>query len=180
MFLNAKSNPLETELSKCIHVGDQRTFEQDPKYALRLLVDIAVKALSPAINDPTTAVQALDQIGDLLLRLGRRRVEIGTFRDSQGRVRVLIPFPSWDDFLRLAFDEIRSYGATSMQVMRRMNALIRDMLPAVPPERRAALEHWQERLGSSIDRYFVDPEERREASTEDRQGFGVTRPRPAA
>ena len=42
----------------------QRTFEQDPKYAIRLLVDIAIKALSPAVNDPTTAVQALDEIED--------------------------------------------------------------------------------------------------------------------
>ena len=48
-------------------LGSQRTFEQDPKYAIRLLVDIAIKSLSPAINDPTTAVQALDQMEDLLL-----------------------------------------------------------------------------------------------------------------
>ena len=75
----------------------ERTFEQDPKYALRLLVDIAIRALSPAINDPTTAVQALDQIQDLLLRLGRRRLEIGAVREvliesaTQGRTEHFIP-----------------------------------------------------------------------------------------
>jgi uncharacterized membrane protein len=52
----------EEKLRRGIEVGNERTFEQDPKYAIRLLVDIAIKALSPAINDPTTAVQALDQI----------------------------------------------------------------------------------------------------------------------
>ena len=60
---------------------------EDPKYAIPLLVDIANKALSPAI-DPTTAVQALDQIEDFLLRLGRRRLEIGTFRDAAGKSRL--------------------------------------------------------------------------------------------
>jgi uncharacterized membrane protein len=63
-------------------MGEERTFEQDPEYAIRLLVDIAIKALSPAINDPTTAMQALNHVGDPLPRLGRRHLEIGDFRDS--------------------------------------------------------------------------------------------------
>jgi uncharacterized membrane protein len=71
----------EQALRDAIEIGDERTFEQDPKYALRLVVDIAIKALSPAINDPTTAVQALDQIEDLLIRLGHRRLRIGEYRD---------------------------------------------------------------------------------------------------
>ena len=61
----------ERRLRRLVRLGSERTFEQDPKYAIRILVDIAIKALSPAINDPTTAVQALDQVEDLLLRLGR-------------------------------------------------------------------------------------------------------------
>jgi uncharacterized membrane protein len=170
----------ERRLKDAFELGDERTFDQDPKYALRILVDIAIKALSPAVNDPTTAVQVLDQIGDLLIRLGRRRLEIGTIRGESGEVRVLVPFPSWEDFLRLAFDEIRSYGATSVQVMRRMNALVSDLQAAVPPERRAALRHWDERLDHSIDRHFAEAEEKREASAEDRQGFGASRPRHAA
>jgi len=113
---------------EAIELGRERTFEQDPKYAIRLLVDIAIKALSPAINDPTTAVQALDQIEDLLLRLGRRRLEIGAFRDDTGQLRLLGHFPSWEDFLRLAFDEIRFYGSTSVQVMRRMKALMSELI----------------------------------------------------
>jgi uncharacterized membrane protein len=165
----------ERKLWDAIVIGAERTFEQDPKYAIRLLVDIAIKALSPAINDPTTAVQALDQIEDLLLRMGQRRLEIGTHRDSDGKMRLVVPFPTWDDLVRLAFDEICAYGATSMQVMRRMNALVTDLAQAVPEERRPTLKHWDSRLKVLIARSFVDSEERLEALKEDRQGLGVPR-----
>jgi uncharacterized membrane protein len=163
----------ETRLSKAIEMGEQRTFEQDPKYAIRLLVDIAIKALSPAINDPTTAVQALNQIEDLLLRLGRRELEIGDFCDQDGQLRLVVPYPAWEDFLRLAFDEIAAYGAQSVQVMRRMKALVNDLTLRVPEERHAALRHWDGRLQSIIARSFDDIEEKRDASVEDRQGLGV-------
>lgn len=162
----------EARLRHAIFLGDERTFEQDPKYALRLLVDIAIRALSPAVNDPTTAVQALDQIGDLLLRLGRRRLEIGEFKDAEGAVRLRVPFPSWDDFLRLALEEIRACGATSVQVMRRLVALIADLKELLPAERGPSLAHWQRRLRASVEKTFADSEERREASTGDRQGLG--------
>jgi uncharacterized membrane protein len=166
---------VERELRAGIKIGDGRTFEQDPKYAIRLLVDIAIKALSPAINDPTTAVQALDQIEDLLIRLGQRELEIGFFNDSEGRLRLVVPFPAWDDLLRLAFDEICAYGGNSVQVMRRMNALISDLSSAVPEGRRHALQYWCARIEATVARSFVDGEERVEASKEDRQGLGSPR-----
>jgi len=169
----------ERELRSGIEIGDERTFEQDPKYAIRLLVDIAIRALSPAINDPTTAVQALDQIEDLLLRLGQRHLEIGTYRDSDGKLRLLVPFPAWEDLIRLAFDEICAYGATSVQVMRRMNALVTDLTRAVPEERRPALKYWSARLKSMIAHSFADSEQRMEALKEDVQGLGVPRQRPS-
>jgi uncharacterized membrane protein len=165
----------ETQLRSAFALGDERTFEQDPKYAVRLLVDIAIRALSPAINDPTTAVQALDQIGDLLARLGQRRLEIGEFQDNAGRVRVVAEFPSWDDFLHLGFEEILAYGAKSVQIMRRMRALVADLLAVLPAERHAALKYWRERLQTSIGRSFQDAEEKISASAEDRQGLGITR-----
>jgi len=167
----------EQELRNGIELGGERTFEQDPKYAIRLLVDIAIRALSPAINDPTTAVQALDQIEDLLLRMGQRHLEIGAFRDSNGKLRLVVPFPAWDDLLRLAFDEICFCGANSVQVMRRMNALVTDLTLAVPEERRPDLEYWGARLKATIARSFTDSEERMEALKEDRQGLGVPRQR---
>lgn len=158
-----------------LDLGEERTFDQDPKYAIRLLVDIAIKALSPAINDPTTAVQALSYIEDLLLQLGRRRLEIGAFRDNQGALRLVIPHPAWEDFVMLAFDEIRFCGATSIQVMRRMKAMVSDLIAALPQERHKPLIHYQERLDKTIARSFADSEEKQEASVEDRQGLGVPR-----
>ena len=165
----------EEAWKKAFETGEERTFEQDPTYAIRLLVDIAIRALSPAINDPTTAVQALDQIEDLLRRLGSRRLEIGAIRDNGGALRLVIPHPTWEDFLRLAFDEIRFCGATSIQVMRRMKALVSDLIHALPEERHEPLKHHQKRLDSTIARSFADPEEQLEAAVEDRQGLGVPR-----
>ena len=165
----------EKQLRCSIEVGEERTFQQDPKYAIRLLVDIAIRALSPAVNDPTTAVQALDQIEDLLLRLGRSRLDIGEYRDADDNLRLVIPFPAWEDFLRLALDEIRFYGATNVQVTRRMTALLADLIAGLSDERQAAVRHWERRLQTTIARSFVDNEEKTEAAVEDRQGFGIPR-----
>jgi uncharacterized membrane protein len=165
----------EAKLGQAITLGMERTFEQDPKYAIRLLVDIAIKALSPAINDPTTAVQALDQIEDLLFRLAQRDTEIGVFCDNGGKVRLLVPFPGWEDLLALALVEIAFCGATSVQVMRRMNALIRDLTASLPEERRPALGAWSQRLNRQVRRVFVDAAEQAEALKADRQGLGATR-----
>ncbi len=165
----------EKRFRQAFRMGGDRTFEQDPKYAFRLLVDIAIKALSPAINDPTTAVQALDQIEDLLRRLGRRQLEIGATRDSSGKLRLVISCPVWEDFLDLAFEEIRFYGANSVQVMRRMKALVNDLISALPQERHKPLLQYQQRLSRSIGRSFANAEDQQEASIEDRQGLG--RPR---
>jgi uncharacterized membrane protein len=166
----------ERSLLEGIEIGEARTFEQDPKYPLRLLVDIAIRALSPAINDPTTAAQALDQIEDLLLRLGRRDLAIGSFRDRDGVLRLVMPCPTWDDLLGLAFEEICACGGTSMQIMRRMNAVIGDLLPIVPDERRSGLLHWADRIQAIVTRSFAAGEEQRLASVADRQGLGVPNP----
>jgi uncharacterized membrane protein len=175
----AAPQPLdEQRLKSAFEIGDERTFEQDPKYAIRLVVDIAIKALSPAINDPTTAVQALDQIEDLLIQLGHRQLDIGKYRDDQGALHLVVPFPTWDDFLRLALDEIRYCGASSVQVMRRMNALISNLLEVLHATRHAALRHWQERLQGTIERSFKDADEKQEASVADRQGLGIGEEQP--
>ncbi len=163
----------ENALRETISIGDERTFEQDPKFALRIIVDIAIKALSPAINDPTTAVQAIDQIEDLLLRLGNHFLDIGAFHDREGNLRLIVPFPNWNDFLQLALAEIRQYGADSVQVMRRMKALIRNLQPLLPEERRPALQRWEQSLNQTISRTFEELADRIAASVADRQGLGV-------
>ena len=168
----------EATLRKSIRLEMGRTFEQDPKYPLRLLVDIAIRALSPAVNDPTTAVQALDQIEDLLLRLGRRALEAGYAGDEKGELRVIFPTPTWEDYLTLAFDEIRQYGATSIQVMRRLRSALLELSEAVPvEERRHAVQHHIQHLDLSVERHIGDSEDQRTAMQEDRQGLGLSRTR---
>ena len=167
----------EDRLRRLVRLGSERTFEQDPKYAIRILVDIAIKALSPAINDPTTAVQALDQVEDLLLRLGRVHLDGGRVRDGRGSLRLVFPVPKWEDFLVLAFDEIRYCGASSIQVMRRMRALLQDLKDHVPPERRPALQRYLARVDNGIRRTFEDGDDRRDALEVDRQGLGLSRER---
>ncbi len=165
----------ERALLRALRTGVDRTFDQDSKYAIRLLVDIAIRALSPAINDPSTAVQALDQIEDLLVRLGSRQIEIGEIRDRSGALRVVIPVPAWEDFLDLALDEIRCCGSGSLQVARRLQALLSDLANAVPLERRHPLRRHRQQLDAAIRRAFPDAGDQRTAAAEDREGFGVTR-----
>lgn len=169
----AKAPIPEKRLLKAIRLAKERTYEQDPKYALRLLVDVAIKALSPAINDPTTAVQALDQLEDHLRRLGVCRLDVGRVKDGDGVVRLLVPTPAWADFLLLAFDETRCFGATSVQVMRRLRKALKSVARVVPPARRTAVEGFLERLDTTVGRSYQDPRERTDALQEDSQGLGI-------
>jgi uncharacterized membrane protein len=164
---------------RAIRLERERTFEQDPKYPIRLLVDIAIKALSPAINDPTTAVQTLDQIEDLLRRLAERELDAGRVEDTEGRLRLIIPMPTWEDYLTLAFDEIRLYGATSVQVMRRLRSALADLADVVPDGPRTdAVKRYLDHLDRAIERSPLDPIDRIMARQEDRQGLGLSH-RPA-
>jgi uncharacterized membrane protein len=164
----------EEQLRKCIHLGDQRTFEQDPKYVLRLLVDIAIKALSPAINDPTTAVQAIDQIEDLLRRLAKCDLENCRAYDQSNVLRVVYRMPTWDDYLALAFDEIRQFGSTSIQVMRRLRSALTELAGRVGSDRAQPVQAYLGHLDAGIERSTFDPQDRAAARVEDRQGLGLS------
>ena len=176
----AKAPLEEAELLELIDLQDTRTFEQDPKYAVRLLVDIAIKALSPAINDPTTAVQAIDLIEDILRRLARHELDTGYTKDANGILRLIVPMPTWEDYLHLAFDEIRQYGGTSVQVMRRLRSALVGLAEVVVSESRtASAQKYLERLDLGIARSTLDAEDQQVASQEDRQGLGVSRKKAA-
>ena len=118
-----------------IIVSDERTLAQDPAFAIRAIVDIAIRALSPAVNDPTTACQALDTLESILHRLAGRALGPGRLHDAGGALRVLYRAPGWDELLTLALTEIRHYGASSHQTARRMRALLQGLEPIVPAER---------------------------------------------
>jgi uncharacterized membrane protein len=162
----------EELLHQRIALGAERTMEQDPAFPFRIIVDIASKALSPAINDPTTAVLALDQLHHLLRNLGTRKLDTGVVRDRDLRPRLVYRTPDWEDFVELAVTEIRQFGATSIQVARRLRAMLEDLTAALPPERRPPLQAELRRLQRSSERAFTDPEDRAQSEHGDSQGLG--------
>jgi uncharacterized membrane protein len=162
----------EHRLQRSVTLTDERTIDQDPLYALRLIVDIATRALSAAVNDPTTAVQALDRIEAILLLIATHRLDVGAIPDEEGEVRLIVPLPRWDDYVTVAITEIREYGARSTQVARRLRAVLSDLLQEVPAGRRPALEHQLVLLDAAITRAFPDPDERAFALVADRHGLG--------
>ena len=168
----------EDTLRGPVRLGRERTFEQDPKYPIRLLVDIAIKALSPAINDPTTAVQTIDQLEDLLRRLGAAELDAGYAADETGALRLVFPTPTWEDYLTLAFDEIRQFGSSSVQVLRRMRSALVGLTDSLPSEDRAeAVRRYLEHLDHVIEDSPFDAEDQRMARKEDPQGIGLSRRR---
>ncbi len=160
------------QLRACVAVGPERTIDQDPRFVFRVLVDIASKALSPAINDPTTAVLALDQIEHLLLIVGRRDLDEGQTCDRDGNLRLVYGTPDWSDFVMLAVSEVRQFGASSMQVGRRLRAMLEHLIEVLPEARRQPLDQELALLGATINRSFDDEEDRRRASIGDFQGMG--------
>jgi len=150
-------------VSALMATANERTFSQDPAFGLRQLTDIAARALSPGINDPTTAVQALDQLHDALLRLGERQLPSGVLRGSEDQVRVLLPARSWEDYLDLSLDEIRIYGEGSLQVSRRLRSLLEDLRERLPAARHAAVAAQLQLLDRAVEAGFSDEADRRRA-----------------
>lgn len=135
----------EREAIRALHVGIERTFDQDPGLALRVLADIALRSLSPAINDPTTAVQALDHVDGLLRVMLRRELEIGTVTAPDGQTRVLLRLPTWEDYVGVALDETIAMSDSSWQVRRRGDRLLTELVAIAPPGRLESLQARLER-----------------------------------
>ena len=142
-------------------------------FAFRILVDIALKALSPAINDPTTAVLALDQVHRLLRVVGNRQLrgEI-PFAIKAGQPRVILRTPNWEDFVFIACIEIANCGAGSVQIARRLRAMIENLLDSLPTHRHPALEQQRARLDRMIAVLYPIPEDLALARIPDSQGLG--------
>lgn len=169
------SAPLRIDQPKLNHsltIGVERTFSQDPKYVLRLLADIGARALSPAVNDPTTGVDVLNVVERLLGRLATRDLGDGVQCDAGGTARVLFPTPDWEDYVSVGLDEIRLYGTNAIQVSRRLVSLLQILIDEVPVTRRPALTERLQRLHQGIAETFTDPRDRAQAATPDRQGLG--------
>jgi uncharacterized membrane protein len=162
----------ERVLHGYVAFGRERTLEQDSTFAFRVIVDIAIKALSPAINDPTTAVIAIDTLQPLLRTVGMRELRNDSVLDEDGQRRVLLRTPDWSDFVQLAFSEIRHYGAGNLQVARRLRAMLDSLIEVLPESRIPALRREWQLLDRSVQRLFPFPEDLALARTPDRQGLG--------
>ena len=162
----------DNALRACVILGSERTMEQDPLFAFRILVDIAIKALSAAINDPTTAVLAIDQLHRVLRNAGGRNLRTASIPDPTGALRVIFRTPNWDDFIHLAFAEIRFYGASNVQIARRLRAMIINLGNTLPAERHAALRQEEELLDRMLEKLYVLPEDLALARIPDSQGLG--------
>jgi uncharacterized membrane protein len=162
----------EDALLNSVAIGPERTMEQDPMYAFRIMVDIASKALSPAINDPTTAVLAIDQIHHLLRIVGSRYLSDGQEKDGAGHVRLVYRTPDWEDFVLLAVTEVRQYGRDSMQVVRRLRAMLENLIETLPNRREPLLRKELGLLEASVKRTFPDLDDQTLAEISDLQGIG--------
>lgn len=162
----------DRRLRGLVAFGPERTMEQDSTFAFRIIVDIAIKALSKAINDPTTAVLAIDQLQRLLRVVGGRHLYDEEIKDGSGEIRVIFRAPNWEDFVQLTFSEIRLYGAENFQIARRLRAMILNLLQTLPEHHRAALRNELELLDRALEKVYSLPEDLALARVPDPQGLG--------
>lgn len=162
----------EEAINALVAFGPERTMRQDPMFAFRIMVDVASRALSPAVNDPTTAVLAIDQIHRLLRYAGQRNLDNARVYDKGGILRLTFPTPGWNDIVDLAVTEVRQYGASSMQVARRLRAMLEHLIDRLPPARAPALERELVLLEQTVARNFPEIDDRRRANIGDVQGLG--------
>ncbi|WP_228989201.1 DUF2254 domain-containing protein [Streptomyces sp. DH8] len=164
--------PPRRRVRTAVSVATERTLHQDPAFGLRQLTDIALRALSTSVNDPTTAVQCLDRIVQLLATVARLPLGAVHHRDRAGRVRLVQEGPGWDELVDLAFEEIRWCVAGSPQVTRRLMAGFDDLLLIVPEGRGAALLRHRALLVGAVERAVPVAADRDFALRPDRQGIG--------
>ncbi len=164
--------PSRRALSYTVSVGVERTFHQDLAFGLRQLSDIALRALSPAVNDPTTAVQALDRIVQFLASIAPYPLGALGHRDRRGALRLVQSVPDWTALADLGFTEIRGAAIGNPQVTRRMLAGLDDLLLLVPEGRREPLLRHRELLAQAVERSVPEAADRTFALLPDRQGIG--------
>ena len=142
----ARLPPWQAGLCRHVAFDTERTMEQDAAFGFRQLVDIALQALSPAVNAPTTAAQVIDELHDLLRRLVTGPQAGGHYRDEDGEIRLVVPQYEVADYLRLAVEEIWHYGRSSPQIPGRLHRMLDDLHAVARPEHRPVVEAWRSRL----------------------------------
>ncbi|MFI1395375.1 DUF2254 domain-containing protein [Streptomyces sp. NPDC020681] len=159
-------------LPRPVNVSVERSFHQDLGFGLRQLSDIALRALSPAVNDPTTAVQCLDRIVQFLTYVVNEPLGAVQHRDRKGAVRLVQDVPEWADLVDLALAEIRLFATGSPQVTRRLVAAIDDLLLLASDDRKEPLNRQRALLAQAVERQVPEAAEREFSLRPDRQGIG--------
>lgn len=158
---------------RCVVLGPERTLNRDVAYGIRMIVDIALGSVSSGpFADPTTTVQAIDRLHDILRHIVRRPLHSGQYKDEDGVLRLSVPALTWEGFVQLSFDEIRRTGAASPQISRRLSSALEDLLSLAPQERRPALEHQRKLLQESVRGSVDHSDDQRRALTPDPSGLG--------
>ena len=157
---------------RCVFVHRERSLKYDPLYALRILTDVGLRALSPAINDPTTAVRVLDEV-EAVLRAAAP-LPLGPVRIQAGTGSVIVRGTTWNDIVDLGIWEVLEAGLTAPQVTRRISALLDDLLADLPAERHPPLLRYRQRLHGAVTE-LVNPQDTGPWLVGDKQGIGGAR-----
>lgn len=152
---------IENELRGALLLGMERTPHQDLELGVIELMDIAVKAMSPSVNDPTTALNSIDRLGEILLDLSwRRRGDLVEMSDN-GRPLLITRRPLLHDTLGVAFDQVRHYGASNPTVAIALTRLLGRLAAMAPDSARAAFVEELHEVKSTAEREITDPVDRR-------------------
>lgn len=164
---------LRNAAARSVILGRERIHDFEPAFGIRKLVDVAERSIySGPFQDPTTSVQAINAIHDVMRRLAVRQFSSGVHRDADGQPRLIERVMTWDGYVRLAFDELRLAGAGSPQVARRLRAALEDIQTVATADRRPPLEHQLLLLEAGVRRSFEDEADVQAAIVGDMQGIG--------
>ncbi|MBA2627791.1 MAG: DUF2254 domain-containing protein [Gemmatimonadales bacterium] len=147
-------------LRRIIVLGPERTPEQDVGYGIVEIADIAVRALSPGVNDPTTAMLCIDRLSEILAARSSRRHLADARVDENGCLRVIVQDSVFADSAALAFDQIRFYGVENPAIARKLLTTCMELASLVSPAARPALARQVDAVLFSIERSDMIPADR--------------------
>src|SRR5690606_25468900 len=152
---------LEAGVRRACIVGRDRTLWQDPEFAVKQLVEIALRALSPAVNEPFTAMTCIDRLTEGLAAVGGAPVPRAAWRDDRGIVRVYTEVQSFPVLLRASFDPIRIFAGQNPAIYARLfDSLVELSYVAGRAEDRAALAHQAEVIWRAASASLLDEDDR--------------------
>ena len=152
----AAGKPLDDDARRKLHaaysIDTHRTVHQDAAYGIRQIVDVALKALSPGINDTTTAINCIDFLGAILARLAQRSIDT-PYRSEGGQVRVVTRGPTFPSLLAEAFDQIRQNAEGNVAVLERLLQILEILVErTADDQRRRALRLQADVIGETAAR----------------------------